>query len=65
MEVEVVLTASRMEQKLSSVAQAIGVLTAEDIRASGARSVPDALRLVPGMGLADSCTEARTPERLT
>jgi iron complex outermembrane recepter protein len=32
---------------------AVSVVTAEDIRRSGARSVPDALRLVPGVDVAD------------
>ena len=53
MEVQVVVTASRREQEISTVPYAISVITAEDIRATGARSVPDALRLVPGMDVAD------------
>ena len=31
----------------------MSVITAEDIRASGARTIPDALRLVPGVDVAD------------
>jgi iron complex outermembrane recepter protein len=53
MEVAVVVTAGRREQKLIDVPFAISVVTADDIRASGARSIPDALRLVPGVDVAD------------
>ncbi|MFQ5495756.1 MAG: TonB-dependent receptor plug domain-containing protein, partial [Phycisphaerae bacterium] len=53
MEVQVVVTASRREQKLGSVPYAMSVITADDIRRSGARSIPDALRLVPGVDVAD------------
>jgi iron complex outermembrane recepter protein len=53
MEVPVVITAARHEQKITAVPYAISVITAEDIRQSGARSVPDALRLVPGVDVAD------------
>ncbi len=49
LEVPVVFTAARREQKISSVPYAISVITREDIRQSGARSIPDALRLVPGI----------------
>ncbi len=53
MDVQVVVTASRREQKISSVPYAVSVITAADIRASGARSIPDAIRLVPGVDVAD------------
>jgi iron complex outermembrane receptor protein len=53
MQVQVVVTASRREQKITTVPYAISVLTAADIRAAGARSVPDALRLVPGVDVAE------------
>ena len=53
MNVQVVVTASRKEQKLNSVAYPVSIITADDIRASGARSIPDALRLVPGIDVAD------------
>ncbi len=53
MEVPVVVTAARREQPISLVPYAISVITAEDIRRSGARSIPDALRLVPGVDVAD------------
>jgi len=46
-----VTSASKKEQKLSNVA-AIYVLNQEDIRHSGATAIPDLLRLVPGMDMA-------------
>ncbi len=52
MEVQVVVTPTRHEQKITNVPYAISVVTADDIRASGARSIPDALRLVPGVDVA-------------
>ena len=48
-----VTSVSRREQKLSRVAAAIFVITQEDIRHSGARNVPDLLRLVPGLDVAE------------
>jgi len=42
MEIPVVVTASRREQKLTSVPHAMSVVTHEDIRAAGARTVADA-----------------------
>ncbi len=53
MEIPVVVTASRREQKITGVPYAISVITAEDIRQSGVRSVPDALRLAPGVDVAE------------
>ncbi|MCK4342479.1 MAG: TonB-dependent receptor [Phycisphaerae bacterium] len=53
LEVPIVVTAARREQKITTVPYAVSVITAEDIRRSGARSIPDALRLVPGMDVAD------------
>jgi len=53
MNVEVVVTsAARHEQNLSDTPAAIFVLSAEDIRRSGATSIPEALRLVPGVSVA-------------
>ena len=46
-----VATVSRKAQKLSETSAAVTVLTAEDIRRSGARSVPEALREVPGVSV--------------
>jgi iron complex outermembrane receptor protein len=47
-----VTTASRKEQKLSEVPAALFVITPEDIRRSGARNLPDVLRMVPGLDVA-------------
>ena len=47
-----VTTVSKKEQKLSRVAAAIFVITQEDIRRSGARNIPDLLRMVPGVDVA-------------
>ena len=47
-----VTSVSKKEQKLSSVAAAIFVITREDIRRSGATNIPDVLRMVPGMDVA-------------
>jgi iron complex outermembrane receptor protein len=47
-----VTSASKKEQKLSQVAAAIFVITQEDIRSSGALNIPDLLRMVPGMNVA-------------
>ena len=53
MNVETVVTSMRRKQDIQDMPYAVTVLTAEDIRRSGARSVPDALRLVPGVDVAD------------
>ena len=47
-----VVSASRTEQKLSHTASAIFVITQEDIRQSGALNIPDLLRMVPGLDVA-------------
>lgn len=47
-----VTTASKKAQSLTEVAAAIYVVTAADIQESGATSVPDALRMVPGVQVA-------------
>jgi iron complex outermembrane receptor protein len=51
MDIEVSLT-SRTEVKLLETAAAAFVLTGDDIRRAGATSLPEALRLVPGMQVA-------------
>ena len=51
MNVEVSL-ASRKPEQLGATAAAVAVISAEDLRRSGARSIPEALRLVPGMQVA-------------
>ena len=48
-----VTSVSKKEQKLSRTAAAIFVITQEDIRRSGARNIPDLLRMVPGMDVAE------------
>ncbi|MBY0483605.1 MAG: TonB-dependent receptor [Nitrosomonas sp.] len=47
-----VTTASRRSQKLSEVPSAIFVITQDDIRRSGATSIPEALRMAPGVEVA-------------
>ena len=47
-----VTSAGRKEQKLSSAATAVYVITQEEIRRSGATSLPDVLRLAPGVQVA-------------
>jgi iron complex outermembrane receptor protein len=47
-----VTSVSKKEQKLSQVAAAIFVVTQEDIRHSGATNIPDLLRMVPGLDVA-------------
>ncbi len=47
-----VTSVSKKEQKFSEAAAAIYALTQEDIRRSGATSIPEALRMVPGLQVA-------------
>lgn len=47
-----VTSASRKTQRLADVAASMHVVTADDIRSSGVRNIPEALRLVPGMDVA-------------
>jgi len=47
-----VTSVSKKEQKLSSIAAAVFVITEEDIRRSGALNIPDLLRMVPGLDVA-------------
>lgn len=44
-----VTTVSRNPQKLTQVASAVFVITQDDIRRSGTTSIPDALRMAPGV----------------
>jgi len=53
MHVEAVVTGMRSQKDLKDMPYSVSVITAEDIRQSGARSVPDALRLVPGIDIAE------------
>lgn len=47
-----VTSVSRREERLFEAAGAVSVLTQEDLRRSGARNIPEALRLVPGLQVA-------------
>src|SRR6202167_359892 len=47
-----VTSVSKKEQKLSRVPAAIFVITQEDIHRSGATNIPDLLRIVPGLEVA-------------
>ncbi len=47
-----VTSVSKKEQKLSRTAAAVLVITRDDIRHSGATNIPDVLRMVPGMDVA-------------
>ncbi|MFN7985229.1 MAG: TonB-dependent receptor plug domain-containing protein [Vicinamibacterales bacterium] len=47
-----VTSVSRTNQRLADAAAAVFVVTSEDIRRSGATNIPDALRLVPGIQVA-------------
>lgn len=47
-----VVSASKKAEKLFEAATAIYVITREDIRRSGVTSIPEALRMVPGMEVA-------------
>jgi iron complex outermembrane receptor protein len=47
-----VTSASKKEQKISKVPAAIFVITQEDIHRSGATNIPDLLRMVPGLEVA-------------
>ena len=48
----VVTSVSRQEERLSNVAASIFIISAGDIRHSGARSIPEALRLAPNLQVA-------------
>ena len=47
-----VTSASKKQEKLSQTAAAIFVITQEDVRRSGATSIPELLRMVPGLNVA-------------
>jgi len=48
-----VTSVSKKEEKLSRTAAAVFVITQEDIRRSGATTIPDLLRMVPGMDVGE------------
>jgi iron complex outermembrane receptor protein len=47
-----VTSVSRTEQTIANAAAAVFVITSEDIRRSGVTSIPEALRMVPGLEVA-------------
>ncbi len=49
-----VTSTSKKEESLQRAAAAIFVITAEDIRRSGATNIPDLLRMVPGLDIAQA-----------
>lgn len=53
----IVLSSNRLEQSVSDAAVSISVIDRETIVASGARNIPEILRLVPGMQVAYSGNE--------
>ena len=46
---ETIITASKREQRIQDSPSTISIITEEDIRESGAMSIPDVLRFVPGI----------------
>ena len=53
----VVLSANRLEQPVSDASVTISVIDSETITASGARTIPEVLRLIPGMQVGYSGNE--------
>jgi iron complex outermembrane receptor protein len=53
----VVLSANRLEQPVSDAAVSVSVIDRETIEASGARTIPEVLRLIPGMQVGYSGNE--------
>ena len=49
---QMITIASKMEQKVSEISSAVFVITQEDIRRSGFTSIPETLRMVPGLQVA-------------
>lgn len=56
-EMPVVLSANRLEQPISDAAVSISVIDRATIEASGARTIPEVLRLIPGMQVGYSGNE--------
>ena len=59
-EMPIVLSSNRLEQSVSDAAVSISVIDRETIEASGARTIPEVLRLVPGMQVGYSGNEFGT-----
>lgn len=53
-----VTSVSKNSESLRSAAAAVTVVTGEDIRRSGATTIPDALRFVPGLNVAQQISNA-------
>ena len=53
----VVLSANRLEQPVSDAAVSVSVIDRETIEASGARTIPEVLKLIPGMQVGYSGNE--------
>src|SRR5450631_1091826 len=53
-----VVTPTRLRQSLADVPASVTIISSETLRRFGIRSVPDALRLVPGMAV----TQATGPD---
>ena len=60
-----VTSVSKKEETLMEAASAIYVITQEDLRRSGATSIPEALRMVPGMQVVPSVAGSRPPMATT
>jgi len=53
-----VTSVSKKQESLGGAAAAVAVVTGEDIKRSGATTIPDALRLVPGLHVARTSSSA-------
>lgn len=56
-EMPIVLSANRLEQSVSDAAVSISVIDRQTIEATGARTIPEVLRLIPGMQVGFSGNE--------
>ena len=56
-EMPVVLSANRLEQPVADAAVSVSIIDRETIEASGARTIPEVLRLIPGMQVGYSGNE--------
>jgi iron complex outermembrane receptor protein len=56
-EMPIVLSASRLEQPASETPVAVSIIDRQTIAASGARTIPEVLRLVPGFVVGNSVNE--------
>lgn len=53
LDVPIMVSVNRRKENIKTLPYAATVITAEDIRRAGARTVPDALRLAPGVDVSD------------